>query len=561
MKISYYKFVLLLLSLAGCEACRNLPKVPKACFELNGTVEDDTLYLDECNKAKLILTITSTSEVAEKAYYQVVSWSVSSGMQGQLFLDQEKVTSQNKLLAGKHELYYKPAAVGEHAIALQIVDQYDDLKKEIVFKTIHVKDKRDIPFEASIVTEHKSIFVHEESILSLLLASSLKEASSLTYSIKAIEVNKGSLFFEEGHEAVKVGNKLKGGSQNLVFEPSEGINQETLGGIKLTIQSDKGKEAQLTTAITIKPVSFELQAWMLESSENDMKRIKGDCSLIELMLTGVDPALHKKEWKLVSWKCNDGIRRALLDEELAELGTFTLKVPEKNRFYIKLPHLDIGNPPALTLTVKGPDGSMKEAVVQLSFAQRLAIASKIEALVEEIAHQTKKVGAYLDDPTAYTSCEELSALVKEADKKLTECKEALTSIKKSPTLQEGMLPEKIKESLARLTEEELPALETKRTKLSVLLKEREKLPFEAALELQDKSIFVHEEAILSLALSSKMREAPEATYTIKALEIKQGSLLFEEGRELLQVGSKLTLGHQSLVFKPLQGPASTKGCQ
>jgi hypothetical protein len=554
---SYYLLALLFFTISSCEACRRLPEISKVCFDLDGTVDKDTLYLDEASKVKLVLNITPTSAVAKKARYQVVSWHVSSRMQGQLFLDKEKVTSESRIPAGKHELYYKPAATGKHTIVLQITDQYNDLKKEVVFKTIHVKAKKDIPFEAAIAMESKSIFVHKQAILSLFLSFSLKEASGLTYNVKAIAVEQGDLFFEEGHEEVKVGSKLKFGSQNLVFKPHGGVVQETLASIKLTLENDKGNETKLTTFIAVKPASFEIQAWMAESSEDDMKRINEECSIIEIMLTGVDEALHKEEWKLISWKCSDGVKRALLDGESAELDTFILKVPEKNRFYSKLPHLDIGNPPTLTLAVKGPDGSVKEAVVQFSFVQRLAIAGKIEALAKEISSQIQKADAYLSGSTTCTSCEELDTLAKETDKKLTECKEDLASIRKSPTLQEGMLPEKVKESLARHTGEELPALEKKKAKLSIALKEIEKIPFEAILEVQDKSIFVHQEAALSLTLSSKMQEAPEAVYTVKALEVKQGTLFFKESRGQLRVGSKLTWGLQTLVFKPLKG--STQG--
>jgi ankyrin repeat protein len=478
-------------------------------------------------------------------------------MQGKLFLggdgSKRKITPAEKLTCGENELYYAPIGTGEHILTLKVTDAYHDLEKEIVFKTIHVKDKRDIPFEAVMDTADKSIFVHKQAILSLSLSSNLKEASGLAYKVKAIEVTQGALFFEEGHEEVKVGSKLKWGKQNLLFKPRSDIHEETLAIIKLTLENDKGNEAKLVTTITVKPVRYKLQAWAKELSENDIKRIKVDCSIVEIMLTGVDEALHKEEWKLVSWKCSDRVRRTLLNDELAELEDFILKVPEKNRFYVKLPHLDVGNPPTLTLQVKGPDGSVQKATVQFSSAQRIAITGKIEALIGEIAHQTKKVDTYLNDPTTYISCEELSAFARETEKKLAGYKEALTSIGKSPTLQEDMLPEKMKSTLEKLLEEDIPSLEKKKIGLAIASKEKEKIPFEAVLEVQDKSIFIHEEAPLSLVLSSKMKEAQQALYSVKAMEVEHGGLFLEEGMEAVEVGSKLKFGSQKLIFKPSRG--------
>jgi hypothetical protein len=321
--------------------------------------------------------------------------------------------------------------------------------------------------------------------------------------------------------------------------------------LKLTIASDKGSEQTVSTSIEVKPIHFKVEAWVKEPSAREQKRIKSDCSLIEIMLVEIEEGFMKESWQLVGWECSDGIKRALVNEQLQELASFPLKVKQPNKLFLKIPDLDIGQSPFLTLSVEGPGKIIKKVVVQLSLAQRMAIVGKIKRLSKEIVEAIKKVDTYLHKPEEELLHDELRGMIKETKRKIAGFKDTIDMLQESPTFKAGSLPEKSKDRLQRVIEEELPVLEKKKLALEAKLKEKEEAFFDASLQVTgSKAIFIHEQTALSLTLSSNIPEAYRASYTIQSIEVSEGKLLFERSQEAVKVGSKLDFGSQPLVFQP-----------
>jgi ankyrin repeat protein len=408
-------------------------------------------------------------------------------------------------------------------------------------------------FEAQLVVEDPQIFIHQQARLTLTITSSIQENQDAGYTIQALSVEQGRLFLSPGNE-LQVGSKLRLGKQSLHFEPLMDISfgkQKTLSApIQLTLGHDKGKDVNVSASIDLKPIHCNVQACVKEPSMREQKQLKGDISLIEILLTDVAEDLTEQSWQLTAWSCSDGIARALFNEQLQELTRFPLKVKQPNKLFLRIPDLDIGQPPTLTLQVEGPGQSSYKTVVQLSFAQRLAITNKIKQLVKTTRQENQELEPHLEKPDEEWGYDEIKALIKETKKKIATIEEELGLIQDSPTMREGSLPEKIQTKFKTLLETDVPALKKKNEVLKAKLEQKEKACFSASLQPSNLSMFSHQQAIITLELISTIPEARKASYTVKRIDLGAGQLRFEKSREPVKVGSKVSFGPQTLVFEP-----------
>ena len=197
----------LLSAFTACDACRKLPELPQAHFQLSGEVKPSLLYLKNHEQSKLLINITPQNELAEHIHYTLVEWSLPAGLRGNVLDEKGKTLSPgSKLSKGAHQFFYEPLNLGEHTLTLAITDQYGDFPKELKLPPITVEEQAKLPFKAKLQAEERSIYQHQAAELILELAADLEEASSAAYTVRDITAPSGTLVLVSSGEPLTIGS-------------------------------------------------------------------------------------------------------------------------------------------------------------------------------------------------------------------------------------------------------------------------------------------------------------------------------------------------------------------
>ena len=334
--------ITLMLLFNSCDACKNSSKLPTQSlisefeFELLAKVEDDILYLDEQENGKLLLTIQPKNEAALKSYYQIVNWTLPPDLKGQLLdVSLQPITRNTQLIPGQNILYYKPLNIGQHTLTLEIADQHNELKKEVITAPIDVKGRKQVPFNLQIQTASTSLFLHQQATIFLDLTSVSEEAANLSYIIKDIQITQGDLFFEDTNEKLVPNSKVLFGNQKLIFKPMAGaVGQST---IKITVSNSKGDVSRGSLILDVKPILFNILTELRDPLDQENGLISDYFAVLDTRITDIDTELLNDTWQLISWKNSDGTTKNLTNSQFEQLNTpIPLKITENNRLYIKL---------------------------------------------------------------------------------------------------------------------------------------------------------------------------------------------------------------------------------
>ncbi|MHB9146857.1 MAG: hypothetical protein ACYC2U_00065 [Candidatus Amoebophilus sp.] len=256
MKSKYLQILLagVILFFHSCNGCRNLPKSQSANFDVTCEVKEETIiYTGAKKRVKLSINIIPNNTVAKNMpYYQMMNWGVAGNVTGELVnAEGEKVTSDTKLQNGENILFYEPKELGEHIVTIQVIDKYQDLKKEVVFPSIIVQNKPSPFFKVLLKSASKNIFNHQSTSIELEITSDDSKAQGLPYIIKSIENGQGTLHFENGKE-VKPNSKVILGSQKLIFKPTAQVGKAK---IKISVSNGIG-DSTASLNLEIKPLNF-----------------------------------------------------------------------------------------------------------------------------------------------------------------------------------------------------------------------------------------------------------------------------------------------------------------
>ena len=129
-----------------------------ADFDLSAKIQKETLFLEDGDYTDITLDINAKSEVAEICDFQIQEWSVNNDVQGQFLSDGRNTTidiKELKFKKGSHTLIYKPTKTGEHTLTFKVIDEWKDLEKEITFKPITVKQKKDFSCSGGCGTKYR----------------------------------------------------------------------------------------------------------------------------------------------------------------------------------------------------------------------------------------------------------------------------------------------------------------------------------------------------------------------------------------------------------------------
>ena len=172
----------------------------------------------------------------------------------------EEVKGKDMLNYGIQKLIFKPSGeLGEASIKLTIISS----EGHEVSTTFRLEVKP-VDFQISMQSAFKDAFTDNNSLVLLNILSDIEEANRLTYRVKEVKATKGSIFFENSGEEVKLDDRLTFDIQKLIFKPSGEMGEAV---ISLTVVSSEGIERSASLTLKVKAVGFN---FTMRSAEKDI---------------------------------------------------------------------------------------------------------------------------------------------------------------------------------------------------------------------------------------------------------------------------------------------------